>query len=705
MLFRAPPQDLRVSPTARLSSDVALLSLAGDVGEDWRQHLEAEGMTLLPPFGSVRVDGDGGTRQIAALRLDRTEPHDRDPFALCMELDPESQARFLDFLLGFCRTAFRLGQDADFARTCARVARVVASDGGALRLLASMPGERRLLCNAPPFDDSTIFLIGPDSVRHVAKSAQGRDGLVVMHDVTASDMLVTAGTDPRRWSVTANQDPLPHILMLAESGEVPPGDLRAVCLRAYPSPTPGSAEAALLRELALIVPNEPRRHDNASQPLQAALELAIPDLQGGVFLRGWLHDPLRLIEGFSLVADGTEIGVATDQLCRFPRGDLGRYLARAVHRGTDRDLGFIAHHDHPALATCTQPILRLTLRSGAAVELVAPLRTLPPAEARNLVLSSVAPQFVRGDCLDRAIAPATERLHRAAMAGARDLETIQLGTPLAKPRAALLIPLYRNLGFLPFQLGAFATDPDLRDVELIFALDSPEQREETVHLLRGLHHAYGVPTTITVLPRNLGYAAATNAAARVSHAPLLLLLNSDVVPNKPGWLSVLEAARQRAGAAAAGPKLLFDDGSLQHAGLFFERDAEGVWLNRHYFKGFPGAWPNAAQTREVPAVTGAALLIERGRFERLGGVCEDFVIGDFEDSDLCLRLQEAGGPIVYVPDAELFHFERRSINLHRGYAQTSASAYNRHLHHRRWDKLIDQVMASHRDTDAAPGAA
>ncbi len=70
-----------------------------------------------------------------------------------------------------------------------------------------------------------------------------------------------------------------------------------------------------------------------------------------------------------------------------------------------------------------------------------------------------------------------------------------------------------------------------------------------------------------------------------------------------------------------------------------------------------------------------------------------YIIGDFEDSDLCLRLREAGAGIAYVPEAELFHFERRSIRLHAGYSDTLASLYNRRLHHRRWDGAIAALMA------------
>jgi GT2 family glycosyltransferase len=144
----------------------------------------------------------------------------------------------------------------------------------------------------------------------------------------------------------------------------------------------------------------------------------------------------------------------------------------------------------------------------------------------------------------------------------------------------------------------------------------------------------------------------------------------------------------------AGPKLLFEDGSIQHAGLFFDSDEDGLWFNRHYFKGMPRRWPEAQKGRQVPAVTGAALAIRRSLFERIGGVSEHYIIGDYEDSDLCLRVRAEGHSIVYVPEAELYHFERRSISLHAGYTRTHASLYNRLLHHERWNATIEALQAA-----------
>jgi GT2 family glycosyltransferase len=192
---------------------------------------------------------------------------------------------------------------------------------------------------------------------------------------------------------------------------------------------------------------------------------------------------------------------------------------------------------------------------------------------------------------------------------------------------------------------------------------------------------------------NAGYAAANNTGARYASGRALLLLNSDVVPERSGWLAPFVAALDEdTRVGAVGPKLLFEDGSLQHAGMYFARDLRGAWYNDHFHKGFPRDYAPASVRREVPAVTGAALLVRRSLFEEVGGFTEDFIIGDYEDSDLCLKARRAGFTITYVPTVELYHFERRSIRLHAGYTRTVAAAYNRRLHSLRWSNAMAELM-------------
>jgi GT2 family glycosyltransferase len=298
------------------------------------------------------------------------------------------------------------------------------------------------------------------------------------------------------------------------------------------------------------------------------------------------------------------------------------------------------------------------------------------------------------------------------MAAQSSPEIVDIGIARPNPVISFVIPLYRNLSFLRLQVGAFAIDPQIqRDVELIYVLDSPEQRREVEHLLRGLNILTGLAVRLVIMAENFGYAAANNTGVRAARGRLLMLLNSDVIPLAPGWLATLCAALEtrdgKRETAIVGPKLLFDDGSLQHAGLTFEKDPEGRWYNTHLFKGYPRDWPAANLPCVVPGVTGAAMLLPRATYESVGGFTENYIVGDYEDSDLCLKIRAEDREIRYEPRAALHHFERRSIELHPGYSGTVASAYNRRLHAERWSDAMAAVVAEFArglESDRASGA-
>jgi hypothetical protein len=130
--------------------------------------------------------------------------------------------------------------------------------------------------------------------------------------------------------------------------------------------------------------------------------------------------------------------------------------------------------------------------------------------------------------------PALSRLvaHRTS----RDEVTAvhEYGRPVEAPDVTVLVPLYKRLDFLEHQLAAFVSDPDMRGVDLVYVLDSPELAEQAVQQAEGLARMYAVPFRLVLLRRNLGFADANNVGASYARGRLLLLLNSDVLPDRRG---------------------------------------------------------------------------------------------------------------------------------------------------------------------------
>jgi len=182
----------------------------------------------------------------------------------------------------------------------------------------------------------------------------------------------------------------------------------------------------------------------------------------------------------------------------------------------------------------------------------------------------------------------------------------------------------------------------------------------------------------------------------VSRGEYLVFLNSDAIPHAPGWAQALVGALEAdPGVGAVGPRLLFGDGSLQHAGMAFRhRDDLGIWTNHHPGMGLDPSLDPHAGPAEVPCVTGACLAMRRADFDQVGGWDTGFRIGDFEDSDLCLKLREAGKRTLYLPHVSLTHLERQSFRLlGGGDYRLRVVVWNAVRHQERWRPVIESLAA------------
>jgi len=409
------------------------------------------------------------------------------------------------------------------------------------------------------------------------------------------------------------------------------------------------------------------------------------------YLRGWARDASGKDVTLSAVSpEGARVELAP---ARFPRPDVEEFYGAPPDRRHSARPGFVAYLELPAASHLDEGwVVEMRNAAGTAVETVAPAVTRDPSVVRSAVLADLAHEIPGNDALVRHHTyPALAGLRDAGgWAGAIDTVT-QHGTPPADPAVTVIVPLYRRLDFVEHQLAHFVDDPDLAGADLIYVLDSPEDAAALADLARPLHRLYGLPFRTVVLRRNLGFADANNAGASLARGRLLLLLNSDVVPDRPGWLSAMtDFYDNTPGAGAVGPKLVYEDGSIQHGGLYFVRpEGSPWWENAHYHKGLHRSFPPATVTRRVPGVTGACLLVAREHFEAVGGLSGTYVQGDYEDSDLCLRLADLGLDCWYLADVELYHLEGQSYPTA---LRRLTSRFNTWLHTHLWDERITAVM-------------
>lgn len=306
-----------------------------------------------------------------------------------------------------------------------------------------------------------------------------------------------------------------------------------------------------------------------------------------------------------------------------------------------------------------------------------------------------------GMAFENTVGPCLEELWAAKQAMPVSEKKLTFGSPLPKPLVSVIVPLYRRIDFVKFQIALFSNDSDFVGAstiaEIIYVLDDPRMERELRRLCHLVHLTYKVSFRVVILSRNVGYSGANNAGAISAKGDFLLLLNSDVLPKHHGWLSnLLSTYRHQTDGGALGCRLLYEDGSMQHAGMSFERNDEivyGTWANVHPTKGYPSNFDRAKGAVKVPAVTGACLLVRKPLYVQVGGLDERYVLGDYEDSDFCLRLHAEGLASWYTPDVELYHLERQSIQevWDNDNAANVLTLYNMWKHAKRWGHIIEDL--------------
>jgi GT2 family glycosyltransferase len=214
-------------------------------------------------------------------------------------------------------------------------------------------------------------------------------------------------------------------------------------------------------------------------------------------------------------------------------------------------------------------------------------------------------------------------------------------------RCSVIVPVFNLASVTRPCLERLLADPPLGCEQEILVVDDGS-RDDTPRMLA----EFGDSLRVVTHASNQGYAVACNDGAEAATGDLLVFLNNDTVP-LPGWLDALMRHAERyPRAAAVGSKLLYPDGTIQHAGIAIDQERQP----RHLYVGFPSDHPAVNRSRPMQMVTGGCVLVRRDVFLQAGGFDTAFTNG-FEDVDFCLRLGALGHEVHYCAESELIHLE------------------------------------------------
>ncbi len=164
------------------------------------------------------------------------------------------------------------------------------------------------------------------------------------------------------------------------------------------------------------------------------------------------------------------------------------------------------------------------------------------------------------------------------------------------------------------------------------------------------------------------YQKMNNWGVKQSKGRCVLFLNNDTELNENSTKLVESMYRkaQTPKVGITGCLLLYGDGrTIQHAGVYLMPGglAEHLYVGKRYKNALIGndaIFPyKIDKDHPMTAVTGAVSLVERKKFDSVGGFDEKFIICG-GDIDLCIRLNKTGYQTWYVGGGYILHKESQS---------------------------------------------
>lgn len=172
--------------------------------------------------------------------------------------------------------------------------------------------------------------------------------------------------------------------------------------------------------------------------------------------------------------------------------------------------------------------------------------------------------------------------------------------------------------------------------------------------------------TLVELTENIGVAGRDQGLRR-ARGRFTMFLDSDAALTDGALPRMVEALDSHPEWGLIGPRLVYDDGTLQLScrrfpplflpllrrpplDRFFEK---GRAVSHHLMTDI-----DHDRTRAVLYVLGACQLF-RTSLARIAGPFDDRVFLGWDDADWCIRIRDAGGEVVYFPEATVVHSYRR----------------------------------------------
>lgn len=189
-------------------------------------------------------------------------------------------------------------------------------------------------------------------------------------------------------------------------------------------------------------------------------------------------------------------------------------------------------------------------------------------------------------------------------------------------------------------------------------LDHLGEESETAEVFVRLGSLPGV--SVARCDETFNWALFNNRAAETLKCELFVFANDDMIMLSEGWDDCLDDILSRPDVGVVGARLIFRDGTYQHAGVIagWQGAVNNEGVGRPLSDPGPGCrWH---LTRSASAVVGAFHAMRADVFRAIGGYDAENLPIAFSDVDLCFKARALDLKVVYTPHVTLTHYELKT---------------------------------------------
>ena len=228
------------------------------------------------------------------------------------------------------------------------------------------------------------------------------------------------------------------------------------------------------------------------------------------------------------------------------------------------------------------------------------------------------------------------------------------------PKVSVIIPNKDHHEDLDLCMRAILTRGTYKNVEFVVVENNSTQKA-TFEYYESIQREFP-QVRVVVWEREFNYSAINNFGVHHASGEYLLFLNNDTELIAENFIEEMLGFCQREDVGAVGARLLYQDDTIQHAGVVigFGGIAGHTFIGLH--KAENSYFHRAMCAQDYSAVTAACMMSKKSVFEKAGGFSEDLAVA-FNDIDYCMKVRSLGKVVVYAPYAVLYHYESKSRGL------------------------------------------